>query len=183
MDATSPPPDAEPESQAHDSPRSLWHRLTATRARRLVLLGGAIVALVAVPALVNTVAGLIGPQPDATLRAIPDEADGVVFSLLAFLGANPDPSSLRGYEEYQGLEPWYFEEEQGFQCFMLVARSPDYVDGANCVPPGLDLFADIGAWLPREDGFMEGLPDGSIIRFHYRGDSVDVFVHPASEAD
>lgn len=185
MDASSPAPDAERESSPQDPPRSLWRRLTATRARRLALVGGVLVAgaLVAAPTLANTLARLVGPPPDATLRTIPDEADGVVFSLLQFLGANPDPSSPRGYQEYSGFEPWYFEEEQGFQCLMLVARSTNSVDGANCVPPGLDLFADVGAWPPREEGFLRGLPDGSIVRFHYRGDSVDVFVYPASEAD
>ena len=31
--------------------------------------------------------------------------------------------------------------------------------------------------------FADGLPDGSIIRFHHRGNSVDAFVHPAPETD
>jgi hypothetical protein len=155
-------------ASSEGSPRSLWHRL---RARRSSFVAGALVAFFA---LAYTVAWLVGPHPDATLYPVADEADGVVLSLLEFLGADANPSSIRGYQPYRGVEPWFSEERQGFQCFMIVERSSRTVDGANCVPPGVDLFADIGA---------EGLPDGSIIRFHYRGDSVDVFLYPASEAD
>jgi hypothetical protein len=31
--------------------------------------------------------------------------------------------------------------------------------------------------------FAEGLPDGSIVRFHFTGRSVDAFLHPAQDAD
>ena len=64
-----------------DSPRSLWHRLTATRARRSSFVAG---ALVAVLALAYTVAWLVRPHPDATLHPIADEPDGVVLSMLRF---------------------------------------------------------------------------------------------------
>ncbi|HYH75989.1 MAG TPA: hypothetical protein VD841_00580 [Arthrobacter sp.] len=60
---------------------------------------------------------------------------------------------------------------------MLIERSGPTVDGANCVPPGVDLIADLGTLSG--DEVMKGLPDGSIVRFHYRGDAVDVFLYPA----
>ena len=66
---------------------------------------------------------------------------------------------------------------------MLVDRPTRSVDGANCVPPWIDLFADVGAWPLLGNDYVEGLPDGSIIRFHYSGDTVDVFLYPASKAD
>jgi hypothetical protein len=140
-------------------------------------------ALVASIALAYTLVWLVGPHPDATLHPIADEADGVVLSMLEVLGADADHSSFRGYQQYRGVEPWFSVDRQGFQCFMIIERSGPTVDGANCVPPGVDLFADIGAFPPSRDDSMEALPKGSIIRFHYRGDSVDVFLYPASEAD
>ncbi|GGF01523.1 hypothetical protein GCM10011313_25850 [Mycetocola zhadangensis] len=127
-------------------------------------------------------AWLVAPHPDATLRLITDSPDTVVLSLLGFLGADVDRSSVRGYEQYRGFEPWFSVEKQGQHCLMVVERSTRMVDGANCVPPGVDLFADIGAWPVLGNDYLEGLPDGSIIRFHYRGNSVDVFVYPASES-
>ena len=192
MDESSPPSDGERESEAQDTRRSLWHRVTATRGRRRALVAGALVtgALVAVPPIANTVASLVGPHPDATLRPVTDEADGLVRGMLAQLGRDSESSAIRGYEPYRGFEPWFFETN-GFRCFMIVDRSASAVSGGEqvrqnevpCVPPGVDLFADIAAWLPRDPDYMEGLPDGSIIRFHYREDSVDVFVYPASDAD
>lgn len=156
---------------------STWRRLTATRVRRYSFLAGALAIFLAG---VFTVAWIVRPHPEATLEPIADEADVVVLSMLAFLGADAGQSSFRGYQQYRGVEPWFFVDGQGFQCFMIITRSGPFVDGANCVPPGVDLFADIGAdFVSAEDG-MEGLPNGSIVRFHYRGDSVDVFLYPAS---
>ena len=171
---------SDPVASGEDSLRSLWQRLTSPRARRGALLAGVLAALIA---LAYAAAGLVGPHPDATVHRIPNEADGMVVSLLGVLGMDAEPSSIHGYEPYRGLETWFAVDAQGFQCFMIIERSGPTVDGANCVPPGVDLFADIGAWPLLGDDVMRGLPDGSIIRFHYRGDSVDVFVYPATEAD
>jgi hypothetical protein len=168
-------------ASSEGSPRSTWHRLTATRARRNAFMAAPLV--VAFLTLAYTVAWIVRPHPDATLNPIADEADGVVFSMLQALGSDAPHSSFRGYQPYRGVEPWFFVDKQGFHCFMIIERSGPTVDGANCVPPGVDLFADIGAWPLSRDDYMEGLPDGSIIRFHYRGDSVDVFLYPALEAD
>ena len=46
------------------------------------------------------------------------------------------------------------------------------------VPPGVELFVDLGAWPQAGDGFGEWLPDGSIIRFHLRANAVDAYVYP-----
>jgi hypothetical protein len=156
--------------------RSLSHRLNGTRARRFVAS-----ALVAIVALWFTVAWLVGPHPDATLRPIADGADDRVVSLLEFLGAEFDPSSMRGYQTYRGFQPWFAVDRQGYQCFMLIHVASRTLDGANCVPPEVDLFADTGEWPLLGNDDIEGLPGGSVIRFHHRGDSVDVFLYPASE--
>ncbi|UZX04768.1 hypothetical protein F8G81_20845 [Arthrobacter sp. CDRTa11] len=154
-----------------------WRRLTATRARRYSFVAGALAVFLAG---VFAVAWTATPHPDATLHPIADEADGVVLSVLGFLGADEGQSSFRGYQPYRGVEPWFSVDGQGFQCFMIIDRSGPRVDGANCVPPGVDLFADInGDFLSVDDG-RERLPNGSIFRFHYRGDTVEVFRYPAS---
>jgi len=82
-----------------DSPRSLWHRLTATRAGRSSVVVG---ALVAVLALAYAAAWLTGPHPDATLHPIEDEPNGAVLSMIDFLGADADLSTIRGYQPYRG---------------------------------------------------------------------------------
>lgn len=192
------PPPAAPEAEESDGaagrspgvepaecpPRSRWqhrwHRATATRARRSWFVAGTLAVLFA---LAYTVGWFLGPRPDAVLHQSAGGGDEVVFSMLDFLGADVDRSSIRGYEPYRGVEPWFAVDRQGLQCFMIIDRSGPMVDGANCVPPGVGLFADIGTLhLSREDPGAS-LPDGSIIRFHHRGDSVDVFVYPASKAD
>jgi len=166
------------------STSSTWRRLTGTRVRRYSFMAGALAVFLAG---VFTVAWIVRPHPDATVHPIADKADVVVLTMLDFLstlefawGEADGQSSFRGYQQYQGVEPWFFVDGRGYHCFMLISRSGPYVNGANCVPPGVDLFADIDASnLPTDDG-MEDLPNGSIVRFHYRGDSVDVFLYPAS---
>ena len=172
LDAESPP-----EEEA-DAGRlwSAWHWLTATPARRIVA-----AALTAALVITPAVAWIIGPHPDATLRAIEDEPDGVVLSLLDFLGADPEPASIRGYEPYRGYQPWFSVEKGGRQCLMLVEPNGPAVDGANCVPPGVELFADSTAWRLLGDNLQNRLPHGSMVRFHYRGDSVDVYLYPSSD--
>jgi hypothetical protein len=143
-----------------------------------VFVAGALVVLLAVA---YTVTWLVGPHPDATLDATSEKADAVVFSLIDFLGGDADRSTIRGYQSYGRFQPWFLVDLQGMHCFMIVDRATFTVDGANCVPPGVDLFADIGAWPYFGDFLIEDVPDGSIVRFRYRGDSVQVYVYPASE--
>ena len=162
---------------------STWRRLTATRARRYSFVAGALAVFLAG---VFAVTWIATPHPAATLHPISDEADSDVRTMLEFLstlefawGEAAGQSSFRGYQQYRGVEPWFFVDGRGFQCFMLISRSGPTVDGANCVPPGVDLFADIdGDFLSTDEG-MTDVPNG-IVRFHYRGDSVDVFLYPAS---
>jgi hypothetical protein len=134
-------------------------------------------------ALAYTVVSLVGqPRPNAILHPVADEADDAVFKTLRYLGADADESTIRGYQPYGGVEPWFHVDRRGYQCLMIIKRSASGVDGVNCVPPGVDLFADTGAWPLWGQDLIGGLPDGSIVRFHYRGDSVDVFLYPTSKA-
>ena len=162
---------------------STWRRFTATQVRRYSFIAGVLAVLLAA---VFTVAWILRPHPDATLHPIADEADSDVLTMLEFLSTLEFPwgeaagqSSFRGYQQYRGFEPWFFVDGRGYRCFMIIDRSGPFVDGANCVPPGVDLFADIDGDFLRTDDGMTGVPNG-IVRFHYRGDSVDVFLYPAS---
>lgn len=161
-----------------------WRRLTATRARRYSFVAGALAVFLAG---VFAVTWIATPHPDATLHPIADEADSDVRTMLEFLSTLEFPwgeaagqSNFRGYQQYRGFEPWFFVDGRGYRCFMLIDRSGPFVSGANCVPPGVDLFADEGGQTHSGDDAMMGLPKGSVVRFHYRGDSVDVFLYPAS---
>ena len=176
----------EPAAAAEGAPQSLWRRLTATRARRSSFVAGALVVFFALAfALAYTMASLVGqPRPDVILHPVA-EADNAVFKTLRFLGSNADESTIRGYQPYRGVEPVFHMDRRGYQCLRIIERSGPAVGGANCVPPGVDLFADI-AWPLGGHDLVEGLPglpDGSLVRFHYRGHSVDVFLYPASKAD
>ena len=177
-DETGPAGDASPDTAESENPPPLgWRRAVATPAGRTTVVAASLAAVLAVG---YAVGWLVGPHPDATLRPEADEASRLALSMIGFLGIRADTSSVRGYERYQGIEPWFFQDEQGFHCFMLVT-SPGFVDGANCVPPGVDLYADMVPWTELVDENSEPLPAGSIIRFHYLGDRVDVNVYPPSQ--
>lgn len=175
-------PDSAPTASREGAPQSLWRRLTATRARRSSFVAGALVVFFALAfALVYTMASLVGqPRPDAILHPV-SEADNAVFKTLAFYASNADESTIRGYQPYRGVVPVFHVDRRGYQCMRIVVPKHG-IEGPNCVPPGVDLFVDTGAWRRRGHDLLEGLPDGSMVRFHYRGHSVDVFLYPASKA-
>ncbi|MEV4686901.1 hypothetical protein [Microbacterium sp. LWH3-1.2] len=54
---------------------------------------------------------------------------------------------------------------------------------ARAYGPQADISADPAAGAEPEegDGFGRWLPEGSIVRFHFRGDTVDVFVRPPGD--
>jgi hypothetical protein len=172
-------PDNSPLSSSADRLRPPSRRAAATRAGRATIAVGAVAAAVAVGYAVDW---LVGPHPDATLLPVTDTASSVALAMLGFLEAQPAASTIRGYDSFRGIEPWFFKNEQGFHCFMLIT-GPASVDGANCVPPGVELFADITPWRQLVDEDTEPLPAGSIIRFQYRDDRVDVYVYPPSQGN
>lgn len=173
--------DAEAElADVEDSPGLPGRRLTTTRAGRITVLAGALAAALV---LGYTAVWALSPHPNATLRPTPDAANGPALDMIDFLGGSADEATILGYERYRGITPWFFVDgEQGLHCFMLVTRGPG-VDGANCVPPGVDLFADITPWPQFVDENSHTVPEGSVIRFRYLKDRVDVYVYPAAHPD
>jgi hypothetical protein len=172
-------PDVSLDAATDARPRSLSRPTASTSAGRTTIVVGAVAAALAVGYAVDW---FVGPHPDVTLRAVTDTANSSALAMIGFLEAQPDASTIRGYDSYRGIEPWFFKNEQDFHCFMLVT-GPTSVDGANCVPPGVELFADITPWRQLVDEDTEPLPAGSIIRFHYRDDRVDVYVYPPSQSN
>lgn len=168
---------------AHRSfaPGSLWQEATSTRSRRQGVAAGAVVLAVA---LISTVVWAVTPHPDATLEAAVDESTAQLARLLPFAGQlEIDVSSLRAYESYRGVQPWSGVDAWGSPCLFLLERSSDNLLAAECMPREAPLLADIGAWPYRGGDFAKGLANGSIIRFHLAGDSVEVYLHFAPAED
>jgi hypothetical protein len=167
--------------------RSLWRRATATRSRRIWFLAA---SSVVVAIVVYAVTWLDGPTPDATLRPLDGDDDGQLIQLMDDLGM-ANLSTLQEFEPYRGVEPWTVVHPDRGLCLVAVARARTEVFNAQCVPPGTELFVNLtiapgvefGPWRSFDDAYAEGLPDGSLIRFHLRDDAVDVFLYPASKAD
>jgi len=175
--------DVRPSPASESSPReaagdSRLRQLTSSRSGRIWLGAAAGIAIVAIA---YGVTWAFGPHPDATLWPTTVEPDTQVLSLM--LDADIDLSTLEAYEPFHGVEPWFAVDDYGSPCLMIVERSTNALLEAHCTPREAELFADIGAWPAVDADFAEGMPDGSIIRFHYRGNAVDAFVHPARETD
>ena len=169
-----PEPPSRPEPAARSS---LVRRLTSSPSR---LVGMATVAGVAVLAVVYGVATLLGPRPDATLSTTGATVDDLLVGLVRNSGPiDIDLSTLESFDTFLGVEPWSAVDDYGNPCLILIERSRQRLVEAQCTPPEADLMADFGAWPAYEYDFGDRLPDGSIVRFHHRGDTVEAFVHPA----
>ena len=93
-----------------------------------------------------------------------------------------DTTTLRGFEGYRGLEIWAAEDVYGSPCLIVIHPSIDRPLGDECTPPNTDLFTDATVSRLQEGDFGDDLPAGSVIRFQHRGDSVDVYLFPATGA-
>ena len=161
--------------------QSFWRRTGTTRSGRTWLIAG---GLVAVLALVYVVVGwAVGPHPVATLQATSGEPDAQVNRRLDWvLDLRVDTTTLRGFEDYRGLEIWAAEDVYGSPCLIVIDPSIDRPLGDECTPPDADLFTDATVLRLTEGEYGEDLPAGSVIRFHHRGDTVDVYLFPANGA-
>ncbi|MGI9824251.1 hypothetical protein [Agromyces sp. Marseille-Q5079] len=176
--------DSEP--PATGGPSATWcrRRMASKRSRPIWLGAGAGVAVVAI---VWGVSWLREPRPTAALASTADRADEEVLALVAeyIPLLDIDTTTLASYETYRGVEPWSARDEFDNPCLVLIDRSADAVLEAACTPEEGQLIADIAAWPASGPAFAfaEGLPDGSIIRFRHRGDTVDAFLIIAPGGD
>ncbi|WP_243074144.1 hypothetical protein [Microbacterium sp. SS28] len=129
------------------------------------------------------VASLWGPHPDASLQATAGESDPGLVALAGYLNQEVDPATLTPYETFRGVEPWSGVDYYGNPCLLVIERSSQYLVGGACAPAGADVLVDVGAWRGSEVHFDDDLPIGTVIRFHLRADSVDVFVYPIPVRD
>jgi hypothetical protein len=169
-----PEPPSSPESAA--SP-SLARRLTSSPSR---LVAVAAVVGVAVIGVIYGVATLLEPRPDAMLSPTGGTVDDLLIGLVRNSGPiDIDLSTLESFETFHGVEPWSAVDDYDNPCLILIERSTQRLVEAQCTPPEADLMADFGTWPAYEFDIGDPLPDGSIVRFHHRGDTVEAFVHPA----
>jgi hypothetical protein len=161
---------------------SLWRRTTATRGRRVGLIAGVMAIILT---LVYAVMWYETPKPDATLHPSGAVVDGEILSLVSAAPlAQVDDSTLRGYEAYRGVEPWLGTNAQGALCLMAMERSSVILVGVRCAPPEAELMLDLLVWAPGDEfAYMEGLANGTVIRFHVRRDAVDAFLYVPPSAE
>jgi hypothetical protein len=187
----SPPVDAPPDRRASPvalatasasvgvAPPSLT-RPTAARPRwRAWLIAAAVVAILG---LVYSGTRLVGDHPEATLRPTGSAPDTRVYGMLIYASELRIASStLRSFGTYRGIETWVGEDAFGSPCLLAFDRSADELLGAECTPPGAELITDVGVWPLWDRDFGADLPDGSVIRFVHRGDTVDVYHFTAAD--
>ncbi len=159
---------------------SLWRRVTATQTGRVGLIAGLVVVAVGAWFAATWNAA---PKPEATLQPTGVEADAFTLSAVSYAPlAEVDRSTLRGYERYRGLQPWVAENAQGSRC--LLAIQGGTLHGVRCAPPEAELLIDIGAYpLDYTAEYMDGLADGTVIRFQLHGDTVDAYLFTPPGAD
>ena len=169
-----------PAESSEKPPASLWHRLTATRRRRVGYAAGAI-AIIAI--LIYTAVWIFVPRPDATLTAISVETDGGVMEVLTAQGGNPEASTLRQFEAYNGVDVWSVENRGGNLCLVAWDSTRSGRFDVQCVPPGVQPAVHLGVGSEDTDGFGDWLPEGSRISLYLRDNTVDVFLYAPTAAD
>jgi hypothetical protein len=175
-----PMPDAMGAGNETVQTTSLWRRIRATPTGRVWLIGGSLVVIIAV---VYAVTSFAPQRPEATLQPTGLDADPRIRTAASYSPlAELDTTTLRGYEPYRGLEPWVAEGAQGSRCLLVIERAS--LRSIRCAPPEAELTLDIGAWpLEETYPYMEGLADGTVIRFQLHGDTVDAYLYPPPNTD
>jgi hypothetical protein len=181
---TSTSTESAPSQPVKESPlRSLLQRATRTGRGRLAWAAGTLVVAVAIV----VTALLISARPDATLRPTGAEADDQVRTLVL---ADPmrryeiDPSTLRAYGSYHGLKIWSGLNAFGSPCLVAVNQARDYLSIVRCAPFPAEVIMDVSFSGDGFDGFhgFDMRADDGIVRFIFRGDSVDAYIYLLPEA-
>ncbi len=132
-------------------------------------------SILVVGVLTYTATWLLVPRPDATLRVTGTEADPLVLRLLDGAGIGANGSTFRQFQPYHGIDVWYFEHSvRPWECLVVLDSGHSGRFDSRCDPRGAELI--LHQWVG--DGFADWLPDGSVVSFHLRDDTVAVFLHP-----
>ncbi|SFN39755.1 hypothetical protein [Mycetocola miduiensis] len=143
-----------------------------------VVVGGLVMAV----GIASTVL-FVSTRPDATLHLTAADADRQVRRLVIaeVPGFGIDASTLRAYGSYLGLEIWSAVNAFDSPCLVAVLRESNNVSEWRCAPPAADLIMDVSSSGDGFEGF-EGRPGEGLVRFMFRGDRVDAYVHITPEA-
>lgn len=82
-----------------------------------------------------------------------------------------DPTTLRGFGDYAGVDLWAARDALGSSCVLAVSWDEMDVVAQHCVPGGAEVFVDV----PRGSGVLT--------RFILRGDELHAYRLEAEEAD
>ncbi|WP_374976507.1 hypothetical protein ACEYYH_01340 [Microbacterium trichothecenolyticum] len=141
----------------------------------------AVVAVICLFAIVAATVWNLVLRPDATLRQIDADGGSDVIRVLSAQGRGPDASTLRQFEPYHDVGVWSVENAAGKVCFVVWDRLASGRFSIKCAPPGREVALSLTVESEGVDDFAPWLPDGSIVDFHLRDDTVDVFVRPPAD--
>lgn len=160
---------------------ALVHRATATWWSRVAWSVG---ALVIAGGIVATVILVSAPRPDATLHPTEAEADDLLRTLVVEEAPwlEIDTSTLRAYGSYRGLEIWSGVNAFDSPCLVAMHRANDTLSEWRCTPSPADLIMDVSSTGDGFEGF-DGVAGDGIIRFVFRGDTVEAYVYLMPEFD
>lgn len=182
--ATAQPGPADPIAEESEAPRSISLQPWWRRHARWVI-GSVAVLLIAATASVAS--NLAAPLADATLAPVRTTANDrlrvIQPGYIEMYAINAQ--TLRLHESFELLgdtEVWTAESKTGGYCLMLISATESYgTYTAGCVPHGIDSLLDVYVFEGMPEGLGLDLPVGSVIRFTYRGDDVNVWVAEAPE--
>lgn len=165
---------------AREGSRSLSQRAKAAWRSRLVW---TVVALAMTGGIVVTILLVSVPRPAVTLHPTLAQADRQVQRLVLEEASwyQIDVSNLRAYGTYLGLEIWSGLNAFGSPCLVAVHRSSGSLSESRCAPPPADLIMDVSSSGDGFEGF-DGIVGEGIIRFTFRGDTVDADVYLMPQA-
>lgn len=168
---------ADASGNAERSPR---HDARPVPGRVWAVLAGA-VAVVILGA--SAIAWLLSPHPDASLGRTAAEANSVVISALEGVGRELIASTMRQFEPYHGVVAVSVETTDGELCFAAWDSGGSGRFVSECAPPVTEQSVHMRVDPGAADGFGEWLPAGTILSFHLRENTVDVFVRPPEATD
>ncbi len=137
--------------------------------------GVAVIASIGAAAVV----WLGGPRPDASLQRTAADANSTAMAVLGGNGWRPVASTLRQFEPYHGVVVWSVETAIGDICIAAWDSTGSRFD-FRCSPPATEHSVHLRNDPNATDGFGDWLPEGSILSFHLRDNTVDVFIRSAA---
>jgi hypothetical protein len=162
--------------------------LPSVPTRRRTLEAVAVGAAVALAGVLAVAVVAWEPPADAVMRPTGAEPDDRLLALLAAegppLGPNAqgtsemqiDLSTLRAFGTYREVEVWSAMNAFGSPCLIGVHRATEDVVARRCMPTGAALLMDMHWDVLHGDGVRRALPEGHVLRFILRTDTVDVRV-------